>query len=565
MSRAHTTPIQHLARFLLCSAIIVVELFGVHVPVVNHAVFHLPVRAASAHTRAVHGTHDTYGISWPQGQALPRFAAPEELDVARVTDQPGDLCLLLATLQGLVNRNRPQIYLEEGQPAEGVDTWLQSLGVPYIVHDDPWEVIYKYIATARGVIVYDPKIIDTVNVATTMAGLYDGVVVSPQLLKRLTGTTYNMPILADLRGKFSSNLQADIWQVKNLWPLASHRLLIGLLPTTPSRLLGHVTTYGYLRDYAVANRAMVFWFSLQSPTQVGLFRQVLADVKPGTPYLGWYDKEFRGVRLTSSYGVYTIAADYFSNLTVFSGVRAPSLIQRIAPTTPLRNKIYVTFTMSEGDNFQYVQHAMRRLWDDPERGQVPLNWSINPLLYDAAPTILNHYQLTASANDYLVAGPSGGGYAYPSNWLFSNLNSFMRQSSTYMRKTGLHVIFILDDRLAIPAYVSKAYSQYAHTSGILYNWWNPISYTTISTGNMPVSTQVTATSRQEMLNAIRLSASRWNRRSPLFLSALAISWSLSPTDIKYVADHLGPNYVVVRGDQYFKLFRKARGLPAAQY
>ncbi|GCE07480.1 hypothetical protein KDAU_48090 [Dictyobacter aurantiacus] len=522
--------------------------------------------AAVAATRAAHRVHDTDGgIYWPQGQALPRFASPEELDVARVTDQPGDLCLLLATLQGLVNRNRPQIYLEEGQPAEGVDTWLQSLGIPYIMHADPWEVIYKYIATARGVIVYDPNIIDTVNVATTMAGLYDGVVVSPQLLKRLTGTTYNMPILADLRGKFSSNLQADIWQVKNLWPLASHRLLIGLLPTTPSRLLGRVTTYGYLRDYAVANRAMVFWFSLQSPTQAALFRQVLAGVKPGTPYLGWYDKEFRGVRLTSSYGVYTIAADYFSNLTVFSGVRAPSLIQRIVPTPPLRNKIYLTFTMSEGDNFQYVQHTMRHLWDDPERGQVPLNWSINPLLYDAAPTILNHYQLTASANDYLVAGPSGGGYVYPSNWLFSNLNSFMRQSSTYMRKTGLHVVFILDDRLAIPSYVSKAYSDYAHTSGILYNWWNPTSYTTIATGNMPVSTQVTATSRQEMLNAIRLSASRWNRRSPLFLSALAISWSLSPTDIKYVADHLGPNYVVVRGDQYFKLFRQARGLPAAQY
>ncbi|GCE21717.1 LLM class flavin-dependent oxidoreductase [Dictyobacter kobayashii] len=422
-------------------------------------------------------------------------------------------------------------------------------------------MVDKYIATARGVIVYDPHIIDSVNVATTMAGLDDGVVVSPQLMKRLTAAPYNMSVLADLRGKFSSNLQANIWQVQNLWPRASHRLLVGLLPTTPSQIAGHVTTYGYLRDYAVANRAMVFWFSLQSPTEINLFRQVLSTVTPGTPYLGWYDKEFRGVRLTSSYGVYTIAADYFSNLTVFSGVRAPSLLQKTAPSLPLRNKIYVTFTMSEGDNFQYVQHAMRHLWEDPQRGNVPLNWSINPLLYDAAPTMLNHYQLTASANDYLVAGPSGGGYAYPSNWLFSNLNSFMRQSNNYMQKAGLHVIFIIDDQTTIPSYVSHAYSAYAHTSGILYNWWNPISRMTVSAGNLPVSTQVTATTRLDMLKAIRLSASQWNGRSPLFISALAISWNLSPTDIKYVVDHLGSNYRVVRGDQYFQLFRAARGCP----
>ncbi|GHO85881.1 GxGYxYP domain-containing protein [Dictyobacter formicarum] len=562
MSRTRTMPIQHLARFLLCFCIIIIDLFAFHSSVVDHSIFQSSVRSAAAHA---HYTSEMDGIYWPQGQALPNFASPEELDVARVTNLPGDLSLLLGTLQGLVNRSRPQIYLQEGMPAEGANTWLQSLNIPYILHSDPWEVVDKYINTARGVIVYDPRIIDTVNVATTMAGLYDGVVASPQLMKKLTAAPYNLPVLADLRGKFASNLQANIWQVQHLWPYVSHRMLIGIRATTPSRLVGHATTYGYLRDYAVANRAMVFWFSLLNPTEVNLFRQVLSTVKPGTPYLGWYDKEFRGVRLTSSYGVYTIAADFFSNLTVFSGVRAPSLIQRTAPTPPLRNKIYVTFTMSEGDNFQYIQHAMRHLWEDPQRGQVPLNWSINPLLYDAAPTMLNYYQLTASTNDYLVAGPSGAGYAYPSSWLFRNVNSFMHQSYNYMQKAGLHVIFVIDDQRTIPRYVSNAYSEYAHASGILYNWWNPISYTTVSAGRIPLSKQVTATNRRDMLNAIRLSARHWNGRSPLFLSALAISWNLSPTDIKYVADHLGPNYTVVRGDQFFELFRASRRLPPAQY
>jgi hypothetical protein len=59
------------------------------------------------------------------------------------------------------------------------------------------------------------------------------------------------------------------------------------------------------------------------------------------------------------------------------------------PVTPnLEDKIYLTLTFSEGDNLQYMQHRLRRLWDDPARGQIPLNWSVNPLAWEIAPTIL---------------------------------------------------------------------------------------------------------------------------------------------------------------------------------
>src|SRR4029453_5562279 len=44
--------------------------------------------------------------------------------------------------------------------------------------------------------------------------------------------------------------------------------------------------YGYLRDYAVANKAMVFWLDSNVPEQKALFEKILSDVKPGTPYLG---------------------------------------------------------------------------------------------------------------------------------------------------------------------------------------------------------------------------------------------------------------------------------------
>ena len=152
-----------------------------------------------------------------------------------------------------------------------------------------------------------------------------------------------------------------------------------------------------------------------------MFEEILSQVKPGTPYLGWFPDdvagEFSGVELTSRYGVYVLAADWFNNLTVFSGAQADRVAAGDRPRVKpgLEKKIYVTLIYSEGDNLQYNQHRMRVLWDDPNRGRVPLNWTSSPLLLDAAPAILNYYRETATANDLLVAGPSGGGTSTPTS------------------------------------------------------------------------------------------------------------------------------------------------------
>ncbi len=59
------------------------------------------------------------GISWPKNQALPVFAKARQLDVVDIERIPGEEQLLWASLQGLVNRKEPRIYLmratEEGK------------------------------------------------------------------------------------------------------------------------------------------------------------------------------------------------------------------------------------------------------------------------------------------------------------------------------------------------------------------------------------------------------------------------------------------------------------------
>ncbi|MBO0794211.1 MAG: hypothetical protein J2P36_25135, partial [Ktedonobacteraceae bacterium] len=608
-------------------------------------------------------TRDTSngGIQRPWNQVLPTFAPPHHLDVLDLTNAPGDVSQMFVTLAGIVNRQEPRIYTIEGQPDEGAYTWLNDMNIPYTVHTNPWEVLGTYITEVKGVIIYDPALLDTINIATTLAGLKDGMVVSPDLAQKLATTSYNLPMLDDLRGKFSSALDAYTWEFQNLWPQTTHRMLIGLPPSRSiyipptnwdtfqtvlqeqrqitdssnravyhrdlSRYLGgdavylrfqdsfpqdgwgpavHRVTvkadgaviaqftpctdsqeanymfdhgnsscdtstssphrfadgksyfvyrfvppsgtkqlnvsidmrnefevsasnispprssdqkvpYGCLRDYAVANRAMVFWTTMTDPQFMALYEKILSSVQPGTPYLGWFDNEPIGVSTASQHGVRVLAADWCNNLTVFSGVYAPIHKQTKTAAPPLANKIYITFTVSDGDNIQYNEHYMRQTWDDPARGHAPLNWTINPVLEDAAPIILSHYQKTATPNDLLVAGPSGAGYFHPSQWPQDHLNTFLRQSDHYLRKAGLSTVYVLDTGSTLPDYVARAYRNQMNLDGLFLLNSSSQAQTVVMAQDFPVATMYWGSSRDRTVQQIQQSIAGWDGTSPLFI------------------------------------------------
>src|SRR5690625_3480054 len=91
---------------------------------------------------SIHQSSVPSGIYWPKDQQLPTFKEPERLDVVDVVGEPGDIKLLLATLQGIVNRKKPRIYLLENVE-EGKYTWLKDLNVPYTEMNDYKDMIQK--------------------------------------------------------------------------------------------------------------------------------------------------------------------------------------------------------------------------------------------------------------------------------------------------------------------------------------------------------------------------------------------------------------------------------------
>ncbi|QHT60851.1 hypothetical protein GXP70_13455 [Paenibacillus lycopersici] len=664
---------------------------------------------ASAETPGQPAAKNKSAISWPAGQALPSFAKVKQLEVADIYGAPGDVKIMLATLQGIVNREQPRIYLLESKE-EGKFTWLNDLDVPYKVRDNYWDIVRTFKNEVKGVIVYDPNVPDSINVATTMAGLENAIVASPELAQKLAAAPFGLKVLDDLRGKFKDRLDAYTWEYEHLWGQTTHRMLIGLSPDTSvpipdglpasfktiaadttqerdaknrsvydldlSSFLGkdsvylrfddafpqdgwgsavHEVTvkadgqtiarfvpgtadetpflydaqssqlsdgsgghrfadngryfvykftppagtkqltasvdmwnqykvsagseqplsseqkepYGYLRDYAVANKAMVFWLDANVPEQRELFERILSDVKPGTPYLGWFSNdvqgEFNSVEITSQHGVYVLAADWFSNMSVFSGTSMKVKLPAPAKTPKLENKIYVTYTFSEGDNFQYNEHRLRVLWDDPNRGKVPINWTSSPLLYDGAPVMLDHYLSTATPNDEIIAGPSGAGYFYPNAWPDATFAPYLKQTYSYMKKTGMTIPYVLN-RVAgqnVPLSAAKvaAYANEYRAPGVFLSWEDRYGIS-IEGGKLPVSTIQGISTVQDGKRILDEAKANWDGKSPLFVSLGLLAWSMTPTDVASLNQSLGNDYQAVRADQYFALVREANGLPA---
>jgi hypothetical protein len=193
---------------------------------------------------------------------------------------------------------------------------------------------------------------------------------------------------------------------------------------------------------------------------------------------------------------------------------------------------------------------------------VPLNWSISPVVLDAAPAILNYYQSTQTPNDFLVSGPSGAGYTYPGAWPAADLPGYTETTGDYMQRTGMNVIFTLNHPngtvLNLTDAVAADYVQGVRgLLGILGDWTSTSTLTTPD--GLPVVTQVSITSIAQGQTALAKAAQSWNGTSPLFVAISVIAWNMAPTDVNNLVASLGSQYQVERADVFFKLLRETLG------
>ena len=426
------------------------------------------------------------GMYWPEGQALPFFSTPvSPLKVLDIDPQiaensfSNDEIVTFSCFQGLVNKVKTEIVIF-GRSANRREHWLNEIGLSYsstTQYSTPtarYQLIKEYKDRIKGLVIYNtpPPINNSPlahyrNAATTIANIHGYLPVTPEIKANIekAGVTFPASRIIDITD-WTQDTPLSIYQriYDEYWTRCSKRLLIHMSVNNAVRLAP-------LRDLAAATGAAVLWldtkeWNTEERALYKKFMKDMADTKGTSIALGWGTTERSVISAGAEFGISMIPADDYANATVFSATSHIINIPKVPKRPALENKLYMAMYITDGDNIQYVQGAMKSNWDNAKnyRGKVAVNWTISPGLVDIGPGILNYYYNTSSGYECFVAGPSGMGYIMPLNTLpeaerdgrptalaksFLNdkvyMDNYTKLSESYLVRSGMRAVTIWDD------------------------------------------------------------------------------------------------------------------------
>lgn len=423
-----------------------------------------------------------------------------------------DEAVAAACIQGIVNRKAPALALfspkdkksrfwidtmkqpgrwlagREEQPIEGLDALRRWAG-----------------SRLKGAVIWDPAVPATLNVATTLAGIRDAVVLSPELAeKALPG--WGLPVLQDFRGRFtgaetgSAKNDAYRWAIREFLAkgLCSGHWLCLYEDAYSTRARGDI---GYVdtRDWAVRNRSFVYDLSpwgdevpqddpkQKLGTDLETYHLLLAELmkqtggKQMTEVAGFFafskysnmpdhasrhepvPTEWETVYLISPYNCYqnTVASDCYNQSLHAHAPRKP-LKQKAKPAgVKLADKTYVCVLMADYDSMTPLYQFLPDHWLDPKRGTLPLAWGLNPNLVETYPDIFQYLYETASPNDHFGADASAAGYMNPNRIAPEHMPLFIRHNQKFFKECDMTMApMVLDWDEPTPA-VKDAFTKFA--------------------------------------------------------------------------------------------------------
>ena len=113
---------------------------------------------------------------------------------------------------------------------------------------------------------------------------------------------------------------------------------------------------------------------------------------------------------------------------------------------------FIIFYVGDYDASAWISQRTPSIWDDPNRGKLPLMWCISPVLAERVPHIMHNFRTTATENDYFAAADNGAGYTMPGmlqepreSGLPSGLETWGKHCKKYYKKWGLSITgFVID-------------------------------------------------------------------------------------------------------------------------
>ncbi|MCC7376748.1 MAG: hypothetical protein IT581_18960 [Verrucomicrobiales bacterium] len=299
----------------------------------------------------------------------------------------------------------------------------------------------------------------SVNVATSLAGFLDGIIVDESL--EAEAKAHGLTNLVDVRDK------TQAWCFETYKDRFSRRMVCTQNPRKSN-----------VRDLAIAQKVLTVYGD-DEPVPA-----VMKWLEPLSPVLGWNNgDEFKTTRLSTIWGHLQTSTDWCMNLPVLMAGTEKTDPPRVRDFNPQTidwrdARSAVSFITSDGDNVDFSlgdffrEGNARYYWASPDRGRIAFGWSscfahVSQLF----PEAMSYAAATQSTNDWFVEW--GGGYYYPDLFGRARTNRWellaqhARRTWALMRKTNTRVIGFdvakVDSPDALKAYETIA----AQTDGLL--------------------------------------------------------------------------------------------------
>jgi hypothetical protein len=399
---------------------------------------------------------------WPL-QAAPRAVvrtAPQLLSESQDSSPREATHMLVQSLAGLaaqaVNAGKLDELVWVNTSQEAYEHYLKAtvhrLGLEQRGEFTPWQLLERYRdqGIVRGYVLYrfDRSLgrayrqresrDDSVNVATTMAGLLQGVLIDESQVAQ--AEQLGLRQLFDARDK-----PAD-WCLSHQSEQLNRRLLLIQDPKEPRN-----------RDMAIAHRCIV-GFGQDEP--IPTMMQWLA---PLSPIMGWnVGDEFTATEMATRYGHFQTASNFATNLTFLSAASEQTEPKHLDTLDPEsidynRGRHFVSFFMTDGDNVQwtlgnFLSSRDRTYWDNPLHGRFPFGWTTcTGHLAQLCPPALDLLTQTKPLGTSLIE--YNGGYYYPDLFGASRLEPDLlrrhaRRMAFHQARSGIALLGFICHRVA---------------------------------------------------------------------------------------------------------------------
>lgn len=347
--------------------------------------------------------------------------------------------LTALAFQGLANRDGANVYLKSKfwNWPKADEFWsnyfAERKGFKFEQVESLPDLVKLYPGTAKGIVVWDPRIDQSKWVALIIASLKDCLPVAPECIDRYG----ELPIVEDLRGKFQNELEAARYSVKNLIGDCNKMAAYSIERTWSGATIDSL-------DYAVQQKMIVYCLNYAGKVEGHgpLLHEILSKIGPVGAIFGWGEPEDAYCETISFHDNYVMCAEA-PNLSFWAHVPCERTdwtqpARKDPSTFELGDKHYIALCTSEGDTPKMAVSVQGGAWLDPNRGKVPINWGMNPCNKELFPALFEFYWDNATENDYFMAGAGGAGYTYPNR--MPNPEAWMRKAGKLLNEADMHEI-----------------------------------------------------------------------------------------------------------------------------